>query len=89
MNAAERRYLEWVASLPCSHCGTMPVQAHHLRDIGLGAGQGRKVAHHLTVPVCYECHADCHSGIHDKETQFRWTLKTISKAFDQQIIKML
>jgi hypothetical protein len=89
MKAAERRYLEWVSSLPCSHCGTMPVQAHHLRDIALGAGQGRKVAHHLTMPVCYQCHTDCHDGIYDKETQFRWALKTISKAFEQQLIKML
>ena len=88
MKAKERRYLEWVASLPCSHCGTEPVQAHHLRDIALGAGKGMRAEHYLTLPVCYTCHQYCLNGTYDKETQFRWALKTITKAFNQKIIEM-
>ena len=77
-----------MSSLACAHCGIIPTQAHHLRDIGLGAGRGVRVAHHLTVPVCQGCHDDCHNGTYDKETQFRWALKTITLAIEQKILKM-
>lgn len=88
MKAKDKRYLQWVAELSCSHCDTSPVQVHHLRDIALGTGQGLRAEHFLTLPVCYTCHLDCHNGTHDKETQFRWVLQTIKEAVGSGIIKI-
>jgi ferredoxin len=83
-----RKYMEWVAEHPCIHCGTHPVQVHHLRSSSLGAGMGRKVPDYFTIPVCQQCHSDCHSLEHDKETQYRWTLQMIGRAMESGVLKM-
>jgi hypothetical protein len=48
---------------------------------------GKKVSDYFTLPVCYNCHADCHNGTIDKETQMRWCLQTIGRAFEYGIIE--
>ena len=85
-NLKSRKYLEWVAGLPCIHCGAES-QAHHLRVGALGAGRGRKAPDFFTIPVCYQCHAHCHDGTFDKETQMRWCLQTLGQAFKEEVIK--
>ena len=80
-----RKYLKWVAEQPCIYCGR-DSQAHHLRIMALGSGMGKKVPDYFTLPVCYEHHAECHSGVIDKETQMRWCLQTIDKAIKCGII---
>ena len=81
----DRKYLEWVADLPCIHCGAQS-QAHHLRVGQLGAGMGKKAADYFTLPVCFSCHTGCHDGTFDKETQMRWCLETIYKAFKEEVL---
>lgn len=81
-----RKYLEWVSEQPCIYCGH-DSQAHHLRINVLGAGMGKKAPDYFTLPVCYTCHADCHNGKIDKETQMRWCLQTIGRAFECGIIE--
>ncbi len=82
----DRKYLEWVAGLPCIHCGAQS-QAHHLRVSQLGAGMGKKASDYFTLPVCYQCHTGCHDGTFGKETQMRWCLQTIFKALNEGILK--
>ena len=88
MKSKDKRYLQWVAEHPCVHCGTYPVQVHHLRSNALGAGMGLKAPHYFTIPVCQSCHSDCHSLVHDRETQYELTLQTIRKAMESGVIKM-
>ena len=83
-----KKYLQWVASLPCIFCATpQGVQAHHLRVMVLGAGVGRKTPDIFTLPVCYKCHEDCHNGTHPKEDQMRWCLQTIGRALKEEMIQ--
>ena len=81
-----RKYLKWVSEQPCIYCGKES-QAHHLRILALGSGMSKKVPDYFTLPVCYEHHAECHNGIIDKETQMRWCLQTIDRAFKYGIIE--
>ena len=81
-----KKYLKWVAEQPCIYCGKES-QAHHLRILALGSGMGKKVPDYFTLPVCYEPHAECHSGVIDKETQMRWCLQTIDRALKCGIIE--
>lgn len=77
MTTDEKRYLEYVASLPCCHCG-MPAQAHHI--IGIGAGKmGGKADHACTMPLCYTCHAEVHKAP-GEWPQAMWLVKTIEQA---------
>ena len=77
--------MEWVAELPCIHCGAQS-QAHHLRVGQLGDGMGKKAADYFTLPVCFSCHTGCHDGTFDKETQMRWCLETIYKALKEEVL---
>jgi hypothetical protein len=79
------KYLKWVASLPCIHCGAES-QAHHLRVGQLGAGMGKKASDFFTIPVCFQCHAGCHDTTFDKTTQMRWCLETIYKALREGVL---
>lgn len=58
-DAERKRWFEFVASLPCAHCGRSPVQVSHYQGISgshIGRG-GSKKSHHLMVwPACPECH---------------------------------
>ena len=88
MKMKNKKYLQWVASLPCIFCATLQgVQAHHLRVMVLGAGVGRKTPDIFPLPVCYKCHEDCHNGTHPKEDQMRWCLQTIGRAFAEEMIQ--
>jgi hypothetical protein len=64
-DAAKRsgRYLRWVASLPCAHCGRDgPSQAAHSDE---GKGMGIKAGDNLTYPLCADGmgRQGCHSLI--------------------------
>lgn len=54
-NAAERKHLERVKSLPCGVCGAAaPSEAHHI------------VQHYqyTCIPLCKNCHTGSFNGIH-------------------------
>ena len=86
-----RKYLDWVATLPCADCkaedGT--VVAHHLKGrlSPLSGGAGFKANDYNVMPLCYKHHTDIHNG--DK-TLLNWQayfiLMTLDKAFQDGLI---
>ena len=86
-----RKYLDWVATLPCADCkvedGT--VVAHHLKGIGspLSGGAGMKASDYFTMPLCYKHHAAVHNGDKDLlEWQPYFIMTTLDKAFKDGVI---
>ena len=76
-----KRYLKWVAGLPCANCGTEDgtVIAHHL--IGVGQGKmGGKASDKESMPLCYNCHAEIHLSGGNKQDQYEWIGWTIMMA---------
>ena len=64
-------YLDHVRSLPCASCkAPAPSEAHHLIDVGISPGVGRKAPDSLSIPLCRTCHARLHAGddlLHDSQ----------------------
>ena len=83
----EKRYTNWVATLPCVNCGldNETTVAHHLKHRHAphgGGGMGLKANDFLTMPLCFECHSSAHGGdsnILDFQADF--IFKTLTKAF--------
>lgn len=68
MNAAERRHVGRVKSLPCGVCGhPPPSSAHHIRE---GQGMSQRAGHFLTIPLCRDCHQGP-QGLHGDRTLWR------------------
>jgi len=82
-----KKYLSWVRSWPCVGCGSHLTEAHHMRELALGAGMGKKVGDIFTIPVCRGCHQRCHSLEYTKEDQLTWLYKTQNRAILAQLIK--
>jgi hypothetical protein len=85
-----KKYTDWVATLPCSHCGAEDgtVVAHHLKTKELprsirGGGMAVKVDDWLTMPLCYKCHTEVHEGDIDEE-QIVYIFGTLKEAFRQR-----
>ena len=86
-----RKYLNWVATLPCAHCQSEDetIVAHHLkhRYAPWSGGISYKASDWLTMPLCYSCHDKAHTG--EKEVvdwQAQLIFKTLDKAFRDGII---
>jgi len=67
MRSAEKRYMDRVASLPCSICGAEPVQLHHVRE---GQGMAQRAQNWLVIPLCPDCHTGSR-GIHGDKSVLR------------------
>lgn len=70
--AAEQRYHDRVAQLPCILCELLdqpeaPASLHHIRE---GQGMSQRASHWLVIPVCRECHQGP-LGIHGDKTLLR------------------
>jgi len=87
-----RKYLNWVATLPCSNCGLDDdtVVAHHLKHRWApwgGGGTGLKANDHLVMPLCFTCHNKAHSGDADVlDWQPQFIFKTLDKAFRDGVL---
>jgi hypothetical protein len=61
-----RKYLDWVATLPCADCSAEDgtVVAHHLKGrlSPLSGGAGFKANDYNVMPLCYKHHNDIHNG---------------------------
>ena len=86
----QKKYTDWVATLPCANCGTEDgtVVAHHLKSKLLphnirGGGMSVKVDDWLTMPMCYVCHTKVHEGGMDSE-QLVYIFSTLKEAFKQR-----
>jgi hypothetical protein len=86
-----KKYREWVASLPCIDCGIEDdtIIAHHLRGrcSPLSGSAARKANDYFVMPLCYKHHMDLHNGNAELlDLQAYWILKTIDKAFKDEVI---
>lgn len=59
-SAAEQRWMDRVAGLPCRVCGAGAVELHHIRE---GQGAAQRAQHTLVLPLCPEHHRGA-SGLH-------------------------
>ena len=48
-----KKYLDYIRSLPCEVCGKMAI-AHHEQITG--RGMGTKCSDYETIPLCNDCH---------------------------------
>lgn len=60
-DAEERRYMAWIASLPCLVTGKQPVQVHHVTASIHGGRIAR--SHKRIVPLCPEMHQHDHGKL--------------------------
>lgn len=59
--AEQRRFHDYVATLPCVGCGRSGVHVHHV----ISDGYKRLTRNHdLVLPVCADCHQDGPNAIH-------------------------
>ena len=90
-----RKYLDWIATLPCANCGLEgeTIVPHHAINISAIAGRvgnnglGFKSHDWLAMPLCHDCHSALHSG--DKSIlacQPLFIFDTLDKAFKYDII---
>lgn len=84
-NAAQKRHLARVKTLPCSCCGqSAPSDAHHIRE---GQGMGQRASDWLAIPLCKSCHQGS-NGIHGDRSMLR-ILKTDELGLLAKTIEML
>jgi len=88
----EKKYTNWVATLPCANCGLddETTVAHHLKHRHAphgGGGIGMKANDFLTMPLCFSCHDRAHNGDADVlDWQADHIFKTLTTAFNSGII---
>ena len=59
MKYRSQAYLKHIRSYPCLVCGGFGEHAHHLRHAER-RGWGIKNSDEFAVPLCAECHINCH-----------------------------
>lgn len=79
MSAAAKRHLSRVHDIPCVICGSMPVEAHHIRS---GQGLSQRANDWMTAALCGECHRGG-LGIHGDRSLLR-----IHKLTEQDLVAM-
>jgi hypothetical protein len=72
----DKKHLSWLATLPCSRCGSYGSCAAHIR-VGGGGGTGIKPPDNECLPLCH----DCHIGIQHRIGE-RSFYRDIDKAHD-------
>lgn len=82
-----KKYLKFVASLPCCQCGGDDAIPHHLIGIDSMGSVGGKASDLATMPLCdvRRCHSELH---HDPAgyPQARWIMETLDEAHRQGVI---
>lgn len=81
------KYLRWIRTLPCCHCGNPESEPHHIIGVGLGA-MGLKASDIHTMPLCRRCHDELHreQGMTWALDQVRWLIKTQDRAQEEGIL---
>lgn len=79
-----KKYLEFVRSLPCCFCGA-PGEPHHIIGVGMGKTGGKAYDIH-TMPLSREIHELVHKAP-DEWPQIKWLLETQEKAVKAGILK--
>ena len=84
-----KKYLRYVATLPCANCGLDDdtVVAHHIIGVGQGC-MGGKASDLEVMPLCYDCHLEIHLCSHSKgvrREQYKWVMETLIKAIKDEV----
>lgn len=58
----DRKYLDWVKTLPCCGCHAPADDPHHMHSRGY-KGMGTKVPDYWTIPLCRTCHDNLHRNV--------------------------
>jgi hypothetical protein len=66
MTAAERKHVNRLSDMPCSVCGSGPVEVHEIK-------QGQWFT---AIPLCYSCHRS-QSGWHGNKTA--WNVRKMNE----------
>lgn len=81
------KYLAFVRTLPCCHCGNPETIAHHIIAVDRMGNTGGKADDLSTMPMCGPCHAELHA--HTLEwPQTRYMVETQAEAFRIGVIKI-
>ena len=56
-----KEYIKYIKTLNCLACGSFPVDADHLKAIGMGGNRKRSNVRDFTcIPLCRSCHTERH-----------------------------
>jgi hypothetical protein len=83
-----RKYLNWVKSLDCCLCGAPADDPHHLIGVGNMGGMGMKAPDETAIGMCRGCHGMMHGTPELWPDQWEYIVRTIVKAFKEEIIKV-
>ena len=77
----DKKYREYVASLPCSVYGVSDdtVVGHHLINVGQGC-MGGKASDLDLMPMSFKAHDEMHRGLIEPDLQYKWIAETLSQA---------
>ncbi len=81
------KYLKWVATLPCCHCGGYDSIPHHIIGIDNMGIMGGKASDLAAMPLCDV--RQCHTEVHKDPTgypQTRWMVETQEEAYRQGVL---
>ena len=83
----DKKYREYVATLPCSVCGIEDdtVVGHHLIGVGQGT-MGGKASDLDLMPMCHKHHDEIHRALIEPNFQYKWIAKTLQRAVKDGII---
>lgn len=84
-----KKYTNWVKTLPCCDCGAPADDPHHIIGTGCEGGMGTKACDLLTMPMCRECHTRLHEQPLMWEHQWKWVAKTLQQATKEGVIHEL
>ena len=79
-----KKYLKFVRTLDCCHCGNPETAPHHIINIGMGI-MGGKAPDICTMPLCNDCHTNVHRAPNDLP-QVKWMIETQIKAIEQGVL---
>jgi len=85
MNFKNKKYIDFVKSLPCCHSGQYGVDPHHIIQIGMGT-MGGKAPDICAMPLIRAVHDAVHDDP-DSWPQIRWMIETQKKAIEAGILK--
>lgn len=82
-----KKYLKFVRSLPCCHCGNNETVPHHIIAVDRMGYMGGKASDLAAMPMCVPCHAELHRDVKDWP-QTRFIIETLVEAYNHGIIKI-
>lgn len=78
-----RRYLQWVKTLPCVMCGQPADDPHHIKGVGHLSGAGITAPDWAVMPVCRFHHDEIHATPELWPLQWEWITRTLGAAIEQ------